>query len=107
MATSVEHWVPETDGELNEQNLRAKLAARGYSVHRYTYPPGTSFPEHTHDTDKIDAVLSGRFRLVMEGQEVTLQAGDCLAVLRGTRHSAEVIGNEPVVSLDAVSLAGR
>ena len=97
---SIEKW-SEGDGELTESALRKKLEARGYSVHRYTYPPGTYFPEHTHGIDKIDAVVSGRFRLIVEGREMILEAGDCIDVPRGTVHSAEVVGHEPVVSLDA------
>lgn len=98
----VEHWNPDTDGALNEQNMRAKLEARGYSVSRYVYPPGTVFPEHTHGVDKIDGVLSGRFRLDMFGRTVVLEAGDCLAVPAGAVHAAEVVGDESVISLDAV-----
>ena len=79
-----------------------KLVALGYSVNRYVYPLGTVFPQHTHGDDKIDGVLRGRFRLEMEGQSVVLEAGDCLVVARGVVHSAEVVGDEPVVSLDAV-----
>jgi mannose-6-phosphate isomerase-like protein (cupin superfamily) len=33
---------------------------------------------------------------------VILEAGDCLHVPRGAEHSAEVVGDEPVVSLDGV-----
>ncbi len=81
--------------------MRRKLEARGFAVSRYVYPPGTSFPDHTHGIDKIDAVLSGRFRMTVEGREVMLEAGDSITVPRGTVHSAEVAGGEPVVSLDA------
>ena len=102
MDIGIEHWDPAVDGELNEANMRAKLEARGYSVHRYIYAPGTYFPDHTHGVDKIDGVLSGHFRMTMGGQQVILEAGDCLAVPAGAVHSAEVIGNESVVSLDAV-----
>lgn len=98
----IEHWNPETDGELNQANMRAKLEARGYRVSLYVYPPGTRFPDHTHTVDKIDGVLSGRFRMTMKGRTVVLAAGDCLSVPRGAVHCAEVIGDEPVVSLDAV-----
>ncbi len=97
----LEHWNPDRDGELTEAALRRKLTARGYRVSRYTYPPGTRFPAHSHDVDKIDAVLAGRFRLAMGGTSVILEAGDCLAVPRGVVHSAEVVGDEAVVSLDA------
>ena len=98
---NVERWNEEKDGALNEAAMRRKLEARGYSVSRYVYPPGTHFPDHTHAIDKIDAVLAGRFRMTMKGKEVILEAGDCLAVPRGTVHSAEVVGDQPVVSLDA------
>ena len=33
--------------------------------------------------------------------DAVLEAGNCLAVPRGAVHSAEVVGDEPVVSLDA------
>ena len=98
----VEHWDVGRDGPLTEDAMREALQRRGYSVSRYVYPPGTYFPDHTHDVDKIDGVLSGRFRMKMEGREVILEAGDTLVVPRGAVHSAEVVGDEPVVSLDAV-----
>jgi quercetin dioxygenase-like cupin family protein len=101
----VEHWDSNRDGELTEAALRRKLEALGYEVTRYTYPPSTRFGAHTHAVEKIDAVLSGRFRIEMEGEEVVLGAGDAIYVPRGARHSAEVVGNDAVVSLDAVKLS--
>ena len=97
----VDHWSEKADGPLTEAALRRKLEQLGYDVSRYVYPPGTYFPEHSHAIDKMDAVLSGRFRMVVEGREVILEAGDVLAVPSGTVHSAEVVGDEAVVSLDA------
>lgn len=97
----VEHWKPERDGPLTEQALRRKLEGLGYRVARYDYPPGTRFAVHAHEADKIDAVLSGRFRVTMEGRSVVLEAGDAVFVPRGAPHSAEVAGEETVVSLDA------
>jgi quercetin dioxygenase-like cupin family protein len=82
--------------------MRAKLEEKGYRVQKYHYPAGTCFPEHSHAVDKIDAVLSGRFRLTMQGQSMVLEAGDCLEVPRGILHSAEVVGEQTVISLDAV-----
>ena len=99
---AVEHWNSQQDGSLSEQTLRAKLETRGYQVTRYVYPPGTVFPPHSHGVDKIDAVLSGWFQMRMQGKTVVLEAGDCLAVPRGEIHSAEVVGDQPVVSLDAI-----
>lgn len=98
----VRHWNPATDGPLSEAAMRRKLEAAGYMVVRYSYPPGTTFPEHTHHVDKIDAVLSGRFRMVVAGHFTILGAGDWVEVPRGVHHTAAVVGDEPVVSLDAV-----
>lgn len=98
----VDRWDRLRDGEPTEGALRRRLEARGYHVARHVYPPGTVFVTHTHDTDKIDAVVSGRFLLSTGGEDFVLEAGDALAVPRETPHRAEVIGEEPVVSLDAV-----
>jgi quercetin dioxygenase-like cupin family protein len=100
----VEHWDAQRDGSLNEPALRRKLENLGYRVSRYTYPPGTYFPPHSHAEDKMDAVVSGCFRIRMGGAEAVLQAGDAVLVPRGAAHSAEVVGAEPVVSLDAVKV---
>jgi quercetin dioxygenase-like cupin family protein len=98
----IEHWHPEDDGPLSEAALRRKLERRGYQVTRYVYSPGMFFPAHDHAEDKIDAVLAGRFRITMQGQEVVLEAGDLVVVPKHVEHTAEVVGDEPVVSLDGV-----
>lgn len=102
MALKVNHWQVEKQGPLSELAMRQLLEAKGYQVNAYVYPPGTCFPEHSHNVDKIDGVLSGRFKMNLYGQSVILQAGDTLAVPKGVIHSAEVLGEEPVISLDAI-----
>ena len=84
--------------------MRRKLEAAGYLVSRHTYPPGTAFPEHSHRLDKVDAVISGRFRMVVAGHFAILGPGDWVEVPRGVHHSAAVVGSEPVVSLDAARM---
>lgn len=98
----IERWGRCLCGEPTESELYRHLTGLGYTCHRYTYPPGTVFPEHAHDVDKIDAVLSGRLRITMDGESAILQAGDYVYVPNGTVHRAEVVGDEPVVSIDAV-----
>jgi len=98
----VERWDESRDGPLSEATLTRKLERLGYHVARYRYPPGTVFPTHRHDEDKIDAVLSGCFRITMAEGSVELGPGDAVFVPRGTDHAAEVVGCEAVVSLDAV-----
>jgi quercetin dioxygenase-like cupin family protein len=99
---AVHRWNETIDGPFSEAALRRKLESAGYLVARYTYSPGTSFPDHVHDVDKIDAVVAGRFRMVVAGHLAMLGPGDWVEVARGVRHSATVIGDEAVVSLDAI-----
>ena len=96
-------WNP-AEGPFTEAALRAKLESLGYRVAKYVYEPGTVFPDHKHDVDKIDAVLSGRFRMVVRGHMKVLGPGQWMEIPRGTVHNAAVMGDEPVVSLDAVKL---
>jgi quercetin dioxygenase-like cupin family protein len=100
----VECWDTELDGPLTETALRRKLEKYGYEATRYVYPPGTRFDTHTHTVDKIDAVLSGRFRITMGEHSTILEAGAAVFVPRGEAHSAEVVSAEAVVSLDAVKI---
>lgn len=102
---AVRRWNDALDGPFSEGALRRKLEAAGYTVTRYVYAPDTTFPDHVHEVDKVDAVVSGRFRLVVAGRLAVLGPGDWVEVPRGIRHAATVVGDDPVVSLDAVKLS--
>ena len=101
---AVRRWNQSVDGPFTEAALRDKLEAMGYRVARYVHEPGTVFPDHTHGIDKVDAVVSRRVRLVGGGPQAGGGPGDWVVVPRGSVHSAAVMGDEPVVSLDAVKL---
>lgn len=95
------HWNAQKDGELSEATMQKKLESLGYTVGKYVYTVGTIFPDHTHDEDKIDAVLSGELEVKMNGNTFNLKTGDFIAIPRKLLHSAKVVGNVDVVSLDA------
>ena len=96
-------WNPDW-GDLSEEAMERRLVAEGYQVSRYHYPRGTYFPPHTHPIDKKDTVLRGRLKIGWEGGAAILEAGDMIEIPAGFSHSAEVVGTETVVSLDAVRL---
>lgn len=98
----LERWDCDQDGTMTEFGLRRKLEELGYSVTRYTYPPGTNFSEHTHDVEKMDAVVSGQFRVTSGEDSVLLGPGDAVIIPRGVAHSATVVGEQAVVSLDGI-----
>ena len=99
---AVHRWNSALDGEFSEAALRGKLESMGYQVARYVYSPGTVFPDHKHGVDKVDAVVSGRFRLIIGGHLALLGPGDWVEVPNGVTHNATVVGDEPVISLDAI-----
>ncbi|HZQ92806.1 MAG TPA: cupin domain-containing protein [Terriglobales bacterium] len=102
---NVIHWDADREGPLSEAAMRRKLEQLGYRVSRYVYPQGTYFGPHTHDLDKMDAVVSGRLHITMGRDEAVLGPGDAIAVPRGASHTAEAVSVEPVVSLDGVKIA--
>lgn len=93
MGNGVEHIDPEM--------MMEEFRRRGHHPSRYVYPPGTYFAPHTHPMDKYAGVISGRFRIVLEGEAVVLGPGDFVFVPAGALHDAAVVGDEPVVSVDA------
>jgi quercetin dioxygenase-like cupin family protein len=103
----VRHWDDTVDGPVSEAAMRRKLEAAGYFVSRQVYLPGTTFPEHSHGMDKIDAVISGRLRMIVAGHFAILGPGDWVEVPRGVHRSAAVVGSDPVISLDAVRVPSK
>lgn len=95
-------WNAESDGTFSETALIMKLEKLGYRCTHYTYPAGTEFPPHEHTVDKIDAVVKGKFRITMDGESFILEPGDYVVINRNTEHSAAVVGNDAVVSIDAI-----
>jgi len=101
---ALRRWNSAVDGAPSEAAIRSKLEALGYRVARWVYGPGTVFPDHTHGVDKIDAVIAGRFRLVLSGHLAVLGPGDWIEIPRGAVHNAAVVGDEDVIALDAIKL---
>jgi quercetin dioxygenase-like cupin family protein len=101
---ALRRWNSAIDGPPTESAIRSKLEALGYRVARYVYAPGTVFPDHTHGMDKVDAVIAGRFRLVLSGHLAMLGPGDWIEIPRGAVHNAAVIGDEDVIALDAIRI---
>ena len=100
MSLKVTHW-DAAWGPLSERAMRERLATEGFAVSRYHYPPGTYFSPHAHAMEKKDSVLRGRLRVGWDGGSVVLEPGDMIEIPAGVAHSAEVVGDQTVLSLDA------
>ena len=95
----LERWT-SSDGPITEKRMMGLMESDGYEVASYAYRAGTLFPPHEHAQDKCDGVLQGVLRVVVGADTFDLGPGDRLFLPAGTRHSAQVIGAETVLSLD-------
>lgn len=82
-------------------NLLGKLELEGYQVSMHLLAPGTTFGAHCPCDSRIDAVYSGRLRIVIGGRTTQLGPGDWIEIPAGVMMSAEVVGDEPVLGFGA------
>jgi quercetin dioxygenase-like cupin family protein len=73
------------------------------SMVQYIYAPGSVFPRHAHPEEQVTLVIRGRIRFDLDGTPVELGPGEVIVIPGGTPHGAEVIGEEPVESYNALS----
>jgi quercetin dioxygenase-like cupin family protein len=70
-------------------------------VTRLTIQPGATLPEHEHPYQRYGYVLSGHLKVTMSdtGQSFTYAPGDFIVEVRNQWHSANPVGDQPVVLL--------
>ncbi|HMM76211.1 MAG TPA: diguanylate cyclase [Gammaproteobacteria bacterium] len=98
----VEHWDPEQEGQLTADGVRHKLAVLGYDATPKTYRPGEQAPSRRVPVDSVEAVVEGQLKIILEGEARVLQPGDLLFIPKGLVTSVEVVGQRPVLCLEAI-----
>ena len=82
-------------------SIKHELRQEGYNIYVYSYPGGMCFPRHSHNHDTIHIVLSGTVKIVIDGTEYFPKMGERFSISAGTVHSAEVLGETPLICIDA------
>ena len=78
--------VPTQDDKLIEEHFGlASTYVGDVSMAHMVAPPGWSEPAQIGEFDEITYVISGRKRIDVEGEEITLEANQSIFVRRGTR----------------------
>jgi mannose-6-phosphate isomerase-like protein (cupin superfamily) len=76
--------VPTSDGKLIEEHFgRASAGGGALSIARMVAPPGWSEPAQRPEFDEYTLVIRGRKRVSVDGEELTVAAGESLLVRRG------------------------
>ena len=97
MSLNVERWGGAEPPD--NETLRARLEAEGYSVFECRDAPGTSYGPHSHAEEQSHWVVSGTLILRVGWEDYTLRAGDRDYLPANTEHSAVVPKDEAAVYL--------
>lgn len=100
----VSRWdgaAPPTETELAE-----RFAAEGLRPYSWSNGPGDTYQPHSHTYHKVLYCLRGSivFRVLPEGTDYDLQAGDRLDLPPRTQHAA-IVGSAGVTCLEAARQA--
>lgn len=97
---SITRW-PADAGQVTINKVRARLEQEGLYPSRFEMVPGDSYGDHSHSKAEIRWVVSGCMKVTLGGEELTLAPGDRLDLAPGVIHSADVVGDEVVVTVTA------
>jgi quercetin dioxygenase-like cupin family protein len=97
---NIQKW--EQAAAPTEAVLRKLMLDEGLSPHVWSNNPGDVYAAHTHSYFKVIYIVSGSitFGFPIEGEPITLRAGDRLDLPPGVPHNA-VVGPDGVVCLEA------
>lgn len=68
-------------------------------VTKMLYEAGNEVQTHSHPNEQSGYVLSGRYRLVIDGEETTIEAGDSYAIPEGITHELEALESGEVIDV--------
>lgn len=92
---------PANAGQITINKIRSRLEQEGLSPYRFEMVPGDVYGDHSHPEAEIRWVVSGRMRILVNQEELILEPGDRLDLAANVVHSADVFGEEVVVTLCA------
>lgn len=87
-------------GEMGQKFL---VAGKGVSMRLWEeVPEGEASSPYTHrDYETVGYAIKGKARLEIEGQQITLEPGDCWLVPAGAEHKYHI--EEPFTAVEATS----
>jgi mannose-6-phosphate isomerase-like protein (cupin superfamily) len=93
----IEAFVTLDGSEIREWAGRVAAPAQNQSLAEATVPVGGATTEHYHRlSEELYLVTAGQGRLIMDGEERLIDAGDCALIPPGARHKVFNVGAEPL-----------
>jgi mannose-6-phosphate isomerase-like protein (cupin superfamily) len=93
----IEPFTTLDGSQIREWAGKVAMPACNQSLAEATVPVGGATTEHYHRrTEELYLLTSGSGRLVIDGEEQLLLAGDCALIAPGARHKLYNVGAEPL-----------
>jgi quercetin dioxygenase-like cupin family protein len=83
------------------EQIKLIIAAEGMEPGEEVYPPQSKVEEHRHPFDEVRMVVSGEIFYNVSGNRLLLRPGDRITIPSNTRHSTNVEGSVPCISVVA------
>ena len=93
--------VDTTNSPLGPKGQRYLVSGKGVAMRMWEKQPTGDKSKTRRDYETVGYVVSGRARLELEGQEVTLEPGDAWLVPKGAEHRYKIL--EPFMAIEATS----
>ena len=77
----------------------SKTPKLGLVFRKRAFKPGSAIGYHLQTEDEIYYVLSGRGRMIVDGKEFDVVAGDAVLTRPGSSHGLKQVGHEELVIL--------
>jgi len=71
----------------------------GLKYFKEAYEPGQKINDHQHPFDEVRMIIKGSLLFNIAGNRLLLRTGDKIVIPSNTRHSKEVQGDAPCVSI--------
>jgi quercetin dioxygenase-like cupin family protein len=68
-------------------------------VTKMLYKTGDNPPLHEHPNEQSGYVISGKYRLIIEGVKHNLEAGDTYSIPKNVKHTMEIIESGEVIDV--------
>ena len=97
---AVRYWNKLEKEHVREGVNRAAFRGEDVLMVMNWLDPGMETNPHSHPCEQIVYVVKGRMRFVIEGKEITVDAGGMVRIPPNAVHYGEPIGDEQVLNLD-------
>jgi quercetin dioxygenase-like cupin family protein len=95
------NWSDVPVEQMNSQVTRQVIHAQRITIARIGLAKGASVPTHAHGNEQVLNMISGRLKVLLDGDETVLHGGQTLVIPPDVPHSVEAL--EDTVAVDIFS----